>query len=76
MINITEDRLRWLVRERKYLTLDGAVEIAKAAPDLLAEIERLGSEVRKLRDVLTWSNDNCPGKCAGPIRADVAATAR
>lgn len=41
LINITEDRLRWLVLEQKHLTLDGAVEIAKAAPDLLAEIERL-----------------------------------
>jgi hypothetical protein len=39
MINISEDRLRWLVRERKHLTLDGAVEIAKAAPDLLREME-------------------------------------
>lgn len=43
MINITMARLRWLVRERKYLTLDGAAEIARAAPDLLAEIERLSA---------------------------------
>lgn len=41
VINISEDRLRWLVREGKHLTLDGAVEIAKASPDLLREIERL-----------------------------------
>jgi hypothetical protein len=35
------DRLRWLVREGKHLTIDGAVEIAKAAPDLLFQMEAL-----------------------------------
>jgi hypothetical protein len=40
------------------------------------EIERLRGEVHKLRDVLIWTDDNCPGKCAGPIRAVLVATAR
>lgn len=50
MINITEDRLRWLVQERKHMTLYGAVEIAKGAPDLLKEIERLQSMLQGYRD--------------------------
>lgn len=29
-----------------------------------AEWERLRAENRKLRDVLQWVNDQCPGKCA------------
>lgn len=41
MTNMSVDRLRWLVHYKKHLTLAGAVEIAKAAPDLLALIERL-----------------------------------
>lgn len=38
------DRLRWLVREKKHLTLDGAVEIAKAAPSLLEQLGNLQAE--------------------------------
>ena len=32
---------------------------------LVAEVERLRAENRKLRDVLEWVNVQCPGKCAG-----------
>lgn len=28
------------------------------------EWERLQAENRKLRDILQWTNDQCPGKCA------------
>jgi hypothetical protein len=31
---------------------------------LVAEVERLRAENRKLRDVLQWTNDQCPGKCS------------
>jgi len=30
-----------------------------------AEAERLREENRKLREVLEWVNNQCPGKCAG-----------
>ena len=32
---------------------------------LVAEVDRLRAENRKLRDVLAWSEAQCPGKCAG-----------
>ena len=32
---------------------------------LVAEVERLRAENRKLRDVLEWVNNQCPGPCAG-----------
>lgn len=32
---------------------------------LLAEVDRLRAENRKLRDVLAWSEAQCPGKCSG-----------
>ncbi len=34
-----EDRLRWLIEERKTATLAGAVEITKGAPDILRRME-------------------------------------
>lgn len=37
------DRLRWLVQEGKHLTLEGAAEIAKAAPSILYEWEAVHS---------------------------------
>jgi hypothetical protein len=37
------DRLRWLINHGEHVSLDGAAEIAKAAPELLAELERLGA---------------------------------
>lgn len=40
----------------------------RAADELIAEIERLRAENAKLRDVLTWSEQQCPGQCAGTIR--------
>lgn len=61
MINISVDRLRWLVREHKHLTLDGASEIAKAAPDMLAEIERLRVALEFYRDPFTWKKKHDPG---------------
>jgi regulator of replication initiation timing len=36
-----------------------------ALDELIAEVERLRAENRKLRDVLEWVNTQCPGKCAG-----------
>jgi len=36
---------------------------------LVAEVERLRAENRKLRDVLEWVNVQCPGKCAGVFDA-------
>lgn len=38
------DRLRFLVRANLHLTLHGAVEIAKAAPDLLEQLSNLQAE--------------------------------
>jgi len=32
---------------------------------LVAEVQWLRGENRKLRDVLDWVNTQCPGKCAG-----------
>ena len=32
---------------------------------LIAEINRLNTENRRLRDVLEWVNTQCPSKCAG-----------
>lgn len=31
------------------------------------DIERMQTENRKLRDVLTWSEQNCPNECKGPM---------
>ena len=32
------------------------------------EIELLRKQRANLRDVLNWTDDNCPGRCAGRIR--------
>ena len=44
--------------------LHNAPTIANRAAD---EIERLRTENRKLRDVLIWSEQNCPNECKGPM---------
>lgn len=51
------DRLRWLVRENKHLTLEGAVEIAKAAPALLHEMEALERAWKKARSDASYHCD-------------------
>lgn len=46
------DRLRWLVKNNKYLTIDGAAEIAKAAPSILRALEAgIKSPVDISRDI-------------------------
>lgn len=40
------------------------------------EIKKLRSERDKLRDVLIWSEENCPGKCAGPIRVALCVSSK
>lgn len=44
------------------------------------DLERLcqeaADEIDKLRDVLTWSEQNCPGRCAGVIRKAMTAQLR
>lgn len=35
---------------------------------LIERLRRAEKENIKLRDVLIWSEENCPGKCAGVIR--------
>lgn len=45
---------------------NGADEAAWRPGETVAQaVERLRGEHRKLRDVLQWVNDQCPGKCAG-----------
>ena len=56
------DRLRWLVNERKHLTIDGAAEIAKAADAILADIERLRSALIRIADV-SFEVDDALGSC-------------
>lgn len=34
---------------------------------------RAEQEAERLRDVLTWTEQNCPGKCAGVVRAALEA---
>jgi hypothetical protein len=45
------DRLRWLVENKRHYAIDGAGEIARAAPELLAEIERLTAYAQHERDL-------------------------
>lgn len=47
------DRLRWLIHHGKHLTLDGAAEIARAAPAILAEIDRLTRACEGARSALS-----------------------
>jgi hypothetical protein len=35
--------------------------------DIARVLEMGAREIERLRDVLTWSEENCPGKCAGRI---------
>ncbi len=51
------DRLRRLVKEGRHLTLDGAVEIAKAAPELLREMEALERAWKKARSDASYHCD-------------------
>ena len=45
---------------------NGADEAAWRPGETVAQaVARLRGEHRKLRDVLQWVNDQCPGKCAG-----------
>ncbi len=56
-------------REHDYRAIKGLRQAAN-------EIERLSASNARLRDVLTWSEQNCPGKCAGPIRKSLTTAER
>ena len=45
--------------------LDGYRELGARAAAAENERDELRAENRKLRDVLEWVNNQCPGKCAG-----------
>ena len=40
-------------------------ELREARGERAAVVARLREENRKLRDVLEWVNNQCPGKCSG-----------
>lgn len=46
----------------------GMEEVSRAWFTEKPSIERFQKENMRLRDVLTWSEQNCPGECAGMIR--------
>ena len=43
---------------------------------LSRQVERVAERNRKLRDVLTWSEQNCPNQCKGPMGKVLEETAR
>jgi len=50
-----DDRMSWKQIEESMAALSALVD----------EVTLLRAENRKLRDVLEWVNNQCPGKCAG-----------
>lgn len=42
--------------------------LSKMACEIATALAAERSKVSRLRDVLTWSEENCPGKCSGRIQ--------